>query len=360
MTNTILTQDLDYIKSSIKTTKFENSIILITGAAGFLGYYFVNFFTHFSEELKIKKIIALDNFLTGSKEWLVKLANENPDKLILEKFDVISGNIGNILNSEDADIIIHLASIASPTFYRKYPIETMDANILGLRKLLDYYKEKPIKSFLVFSSSEVYGDPDPNKVPLEEDYRGNVSTIGPRACYDEAKRFGETMSYLFAEKYNLPIRIVRPFNNYGPGMSLNDKRVPADFAKAVFENRDIEIFSDGTPMRTFCYISDAITGYLKVIAYNKFDIFNIGIDEPEISVKQLADIYASTGKKLFNYNGVIKLTEPQEKEYLTHNPNRRCPSINKAKFKLDFHPTILVNEGVERFLNFVKQNSGEL
>ena len=122
----------------------------------------------------------------------------------------------------------------------------MDANVIGLRKLLDYYKEKPIKSFLFFSSSEVYGDPDPNRIPLEEDYRGNVATIGPRACYDEAKRFGETMSYLFAEKYNLPIKIVRPFNNYGPGMNLNDKRVPADFAKAVFENRDIEIFSDGT------------------------------------------------------------------------------------------------------------------
>lgn len=360
MANKILTEDLNYIKSRIEIKKFENSIILITGAAGFLGYYFTNFFTHFSEELKIKKIIALDNFLTGSKEWLENLADKYPNKLILDNFDVINDNIGDILNSAKADIIIHLASIASPTFYRKYPIETMDANILGLRKLLDYYKERPIKSFLVFSSSEVYGDPDPNRVPLEEEYRGNVATTGPRACYDEAKRFGETMSYLFAEKYNLPIKIVRPFNNYGPGMNLNDKRVPADFAKAVFENRDIEIFSDGTPMRTFCYISDAITGYLKVITYDKFDIFNIGIDNPEISVKQLAEIYSSIGKKLFNYNGGIKLTESQEKEYLTHNPNRRCPSINKARIKLDFHPTILVEEGVERFLNFVKQNNGEL
>ena len=236
----------------------------------------------------------------------------------------------------------------------------MDANILGLRRLLDYYKEKSTRSFLFFSSSEVYGDPDPNKVPIEEDYRGNVSTVGPRACYDEAKRFGETMSYLFAEKYNLPIKIVRPFNNYGPGMNLNDKRVPADFAKAVYENRDIEIYSDGTPMRTFCYISDAITGYLKAIAFDKFDIFNIGIDKPEISVRELADIYVDAGKKIFNYTGSVKHTKPLDQQYLTHNPNRRCPSISKAESKLDFYPSILVEEGVERFLNFVKQNKGEL
>ena len=360
MNKNIIFEDLEYIKSKIDFTNFENSTILITGAAGFLGYYFVNFFSRFSKDLKIKKIIALDNFLTGSKVWLENLKKEFPEKLIVEKFDIISDEINNIANSDEANIIIHLASIASPTFYRKYPIETMDANILGLRKLLDYYKEKGISSFLFFSSSEVYGDPDPREIPLKEEYRGNVATVGPRACYDEAKRFGETMSYLFAERYNLPIKIVRPFNNYGPGMNLNDKRVPADFAKAVFENRDIEIYSDGTPMRTFCYISDAITGYLKAITFNKFDIFNVGIDRPEISVKELADIYVEAGRKIFNYAGSVRLTKPLDRQYLTHNPNRRCPSISKAKSKLDFHPSILVEEGVERFLNFVKYNNGEL
>ena len=124
-----------------------------------------------------------------------------------------------------------MASIASPMFYRKYPIETLDANIWGLRRLLDYYMEKEMKGFLFYSSSELYGDPAPEAVPTSEDYNGNVCATGPRACYDESKRFGETMCMLFAQQYGMPIGVVRPFNNYGPGMKINDKRVPADFAK---------------------------------------------------------------------------------------------------------------------------------
>ena len=125
------------------------------------------------------------------------------------------------------------------------------------------------------------GTPSPEFIPTPENYNGNVAAIGPRACYDEAKRFGETLCYLFAKTYNLPVTIVRPFNNYGPGMRLDDKRVPADFGGAVSENRNITLLSDGTPTRTFCYVSDAIIGYLKALLYAKFEFFNIGIDKPE-------------------------------------------------------------------------------
>ena len=146
-----------------------------------------------------------------------------------------------------------MASIASPSFYRKYPIETLDANIWGLRRLLDFYCEKNIRGLAFYSSSEIYGDPTPENIPTPETYRGNVDCQGPRACYDEAKRFGETMCYLFHQKYNMPITIIRPFNNYGPGVRLNDARVLADFANAVRQNKDIVMFSDGSPTRTFCY-----------------------------------------------------------------------------------------------------------
>ena len=149
---------------------------------------------------------------------------------------------------------------------------------------------------IFFSSSEIYGDPDAAHIPTKEDYRGYVNTIGPRACYDESKRFGETICYEYAKEYNLPITLVRPFNNYGPGMKLGDKRVPADFASAVMNNEDIVILSDGKPTRTFCYIADAITGYLKVLLHGSFDVFNIGIDKPEISILELANIYAQRGK----------------------------------------------------------------
>ncbi len=284
-------------------------------------------------------------------KWIQEI---HGNKIKIEKFDIIKDDISNIDNAKEATFIIHLASIASPTFYRKYPIETLDANIWGLRNLLEFYKEKQINGFLFFSSSEIYGDPIQSEIPTNEEYRGNVSCIGPRACYDESKRFGETMCYLFANKHNMPIGIARPFNNYGPGMSINDKRVPADFAKSIVENKDIEIFSDGTPKRTFCYISDAICGYLKILLYGKFDYFNIGIDKNEISINELALIYKKIGNEIFKYQGSIKLSKSIDKEYLIHNPNRRCPDITKAKTILNYNPTIDIEKGIYRFLSFLR------
>lgn len=362
MGNRILAEDMVYIFESLterEKDSLRDSKILVTGCAGFLGYYLMNFFAVYSRKLGIKKIIGLDNFLIRKSEWLMYL-QENMDVFKIYKFDVITDSVSGIEDANNADFIIHMASVASPAFYRKYPIETLDANIWGLRKLLDIYKEESVKGFLFFSSSEIYGDPLKEFVPTDEEYRGNVSPIGPRSCYDESKRFGETMCYLFSEKYNLPITIVRPFNNYGPGMSLDDKRVPSDFAKAVYENRDIEIYSDGSPTRTFCYVSDAIIGYLKALLYGKFDYFNIGIDKPEISIRELASIYIKKGQEIFNYTGISKFALSPEKEYLTHNPNRRCPSINKAKCLLNYNPSIYIEDGIERFLEFIRISKGIL
>lgn len=361
--NPILETDLEAIYNALSEQELQTlngSTLLLTGCGGFLGYYFMHFFSAYAKKLGIKKIIALENFLTGTKDWLENLVEDNPELIELHEFNVISDSISDIEMAGSADIIIHMASIASPSFYRVYPIETVDANITGLRRLLDYYSQKDIKGFLFFSSSEIYGDPFPEFIPTKENYRGNVATIGPRACYDEAKRFGETLCYLFAQKYNMPIGVARPFNNYGPGMNINDKRLPADFAKAVLENRDLEILSDGTPTRTFCYISDAITGYLKVLLHGKFDVFNIGIDKPEISVRQFAEIFNEQGKMHFGYAGKISFAKSSDEAYLTDNPNRRCPDITKAKEVLGYNPAILVSEGIGRYLQFLKINEGKL
>lgn len=368
MCNRILKEDLEYILNGLtekEKNRFQDSTILLTGCAGFLGYYLTHFFAQYSEKLGIKTIIGLDKFIFKRAKWLDCLIEEYPQKIFIHKFDVANDRIEAIQNVDSVNFVIHMASIASPTFYRKYPIETVDANIWGLRTLLDYYSKRKIENednsgFLFFSSSEVYGDPLPEFIPTDETYRGNVATIGPRACYDEAKRFGETLCYLYNEKHHFPITIVRPFNNFGPGMNLEDKRVPADFAKAVFENRDIEIFSDGTPTRTFCYVTDAIIGYLKALLYPNFDYFNIGIDRPEISIKNLAEIYVSTGKNMLGYSGRLRFLSPPDKEYLKHNPNRRCPNINKAKKILSYKPSITVEGGVARFLEFLKINKGVL
>lgn len=358
--NKIIVEDVDRMFNDLNKDQqvfFKNSTIMLTGAAGFLGYTFLHFFCLKAKELQVKKVIALDNFMLRTPAWIEKL-DKDFDFLELKKFDVISDKFEDVEGADDVNVIIHMASIASPTFYRKYPIETIDANITGLRKLLDFYREKDIRGLLFFSSSEIYGDPSPDAVPTDEDYRGLVSCTGPRACYDESKRFGETMCMLYAQKYNMPITVARPFNNYGPGMDINDLRVPADFAKSVLNKEDIVILSDGTPKRTFCYVADAVTGYLKVLASGKYNYFNIGIDKPEISITELAETYKRAIKELNGTEINVVKKVSTDKEYLTHNPQRRCPKIDKARSMLDYNPKIHVEEGVARFLKFlaIEQN----
>lgn len=337
--------------------KLSGSTVLLTGSAGFLGFYLVHFLYRFREELSLRKVLCLDNFMLGKPGWQTEISGD--PRFLVRKYDVIHDSLEDIPEAGEADLVVHMASIASPTFYRKHPIATIDANVWGLRRLFEFYKERKLKGFLFFSSSELYGDPPPEAVPTSEEYNGNVSATGPRACYDESKRFGETMCRLFAQEYGIPIGVVRPFNNYGPGMKLNDRRVPADFAQSVLEGRDIEILSSGAPMRTFCYIADAAAGYLKVLLHGTYDYFNIGMDRPEISIDRLADIYREAGEEILGYRGVVRHAVSEDRDYLTNNPQRRCPVIDKAQKILDYHPTIEVEEGVRRFLRFLKESPEE-
>jgi UDP-glucuronate decarboxylase len=355
----IKTEDLTYIYGGLSRAERERlsgSTLLVTGCAGFLGYYFLCFLEKYGKELDIRKVYALDNFILGKPKWITRLEEEPLFEVV--EFDVAKDKLEVLQGAQSADLIIHMASVASPTFYRQYPLETVDANIWGLRSLLDFYRERKIKGLLFFSSSEIYGDPDGENIPTDEEYRGFVSATGPRACYDESKRFGETLCMLYARKYGLPIGVARPFNNYGPGMRLTDKRVPADFARAAYENRDIVILSDGSPTRTFCYVSDAITGYLKILLHGKYDYFNIGFGEPEISIRRFAEICVSAASEVFGYTGKAIYGESDDKHYLTHNPERRSPIIDKAKRLLDYKPAIGVEEGVKRFFRFIKEDYG--
>ncbi len=355
MINQIVKEDLEQIHSSVAVDKLTDATVLVTGCAGFLGFYIMQYLVRYSNTLGIRQVIGLDNFLLDRPEWLMKLENEFPDLLDLREFDITRDKISAIKSAESATHVIHMASVASPLFYRQYPIETLDANIWGLRQLLDYYRESNnLRGFLFFSSSEIYGDPISSEIPTDEEYRGNVSCIGPRACYDEAKRFGETMCQLYAKTYDMPITVARPFNNYGPGMRLGDRRLPADFASCVMENRDIVILSDGLPTRTFCYISDAIIGYMKCLLHGKYDYFNIGIDHPEISVRDLAGIYKVVSDELLGIQVSVSFEQSNDSDYLTDNPNRRCPVIQKARSLLNYDPKILVDEGVHRYLSFLK------
>lgn len=263
---------------------------------------------------------------------------------------------------EDFEYIIHAASIASPTYYRKHPIETMDANVNGLRFLLEYSrqqkeKNRPIEGFLFFSTSEIYGNPSHENIPTPETYYGYVSCTGPRACYDESKRYGETLCINFARQYGLPIKIVRPFNNYGPGLKITDRRALPDFVRDILAGRDIVMLSDGTPTRTFCYVADAIVGYYRILVRGqKGEAYNIGVENPEISIADLAARVVDLAQNLFGYKGKVVRRLSADTDYLADNPSRRCPSIAKARNDLDYDPSISVEEGLRRSLIWYYDN----
>jgi nucleoside-diphosphate-sugar epimerase len=262
----------------------------------------------------------------------------------------------------DMNYLIHAASIASPIFYRRHPIETMDANVNGLRSLLEYCrsqirKEKPIEGFLFFSTSEVYGDPTPENIPTPETYRGNVSCTGPRACYDESKRYGEALCVNFSQQYGLPVKVARPFNNYGPGLKISDRRVLPDFCRDIFSGRDIVMHSDGLPTRTFCYVADAIVGYYKILVSGKAgESYNIGVESPEISMKALAELVTRLARERFGYKGQVIKRASTDANYLVDNPNRRCPVIAKARNDLGYNPQVSLEEGLLRTLIWYSDN----
>jgi len=356
----VVQNDLDYICESLRTEfgRMGGKRLLIVGGAGFLGYYLVQSVLHYNKTVGAAAPIDLtvyDNYIRGIPPWLAAL--EGTPKLTLVKHDIAQPLPANI---PDFQYVVHGGSIASPVFYRKYPIETMDSNVNGLRLLLDYAmkqrsKPQPIEGFLFFSSSEIYGDPTPDKIPTPEDYRGYVSCTGPRACYDESKRYGETLCVNFVQQHALPITVARPFNNYGPGLKITDHRVLPDFARDVFANRDIIMRSDGSPRRTFCYVADAVIGYYKVLTVGKpGEAYNIGVEKPEISMAELADKVAALGRELVGYTG--KVVKKVDADYLVDNPERRCPVIEKARKQLNYNPSVLVDEGLRRAMIWYSGN----
>ena len=344
-----LNKDIEYINKNFNSRNFfKKKNILITGAGGFIGFLLSEYLINSKKKLQFKKLFLTDI----NQKYLSKQVNK---KFVLKKkFNVITDDI-NKITSEKLDIIIHAASIASPTTYRKKPLETADANVIGLRKLLEYSKIKKIKKILYFSSSEIYGSPDKSNIPTQEIYNGNVSPIGPRACYDEAKRYCETLCYIFNKEFNVPISIVRPFNNYGPGMRLNDLRLPSDLAKNVLQRKNIILYSNGKATRSFCYISDAIIGYLKALIYPKFDIFNIGNQKNQTTINKFAISFAKQSNEILDFKPKVIFKKHSDKDYLTNNPDKRCPDMTKAKKILSFNPTINIEKGIKNYINFLKE-----
>jgi UDP-glucuronate decarboxylase len=363
----LITSDLEDLirKARPQFEELAGKRLWLTGGAGFLGYYLVLSIAHWNKSAAPGdriRLTVLDNYIRGVPTWLESMKG---DDIVLVKHDVthpIPASIG------DADYIIHAASIASPMYYRKFPLETIDANVNGLRYMLDYAAQRnkktpgSFKGMLFFSTSEIYGDPSPDAIPTPETYRGLVSCTGPRACYDESKRLGETICVIYAQTRDVPVSIARPFNNYGPGLKITDGRVLPDFARDALAGRDIVMLSDGSPTRTFCYITDALSGYLRVLVNGRRgEPYNIGIETPEISMRELAERVQKAAGELWGYEGRVIHQPSKEQAYLTDNPNRRCPIIEKARKEIGYAPEVDAETGIRRMLNWYYFNrEGEL
>jgi len=343
-TSGIIAEDIASLAEKMRShaEDFAGKTFLITGAGGFLGRYFVFLINYMNDNvLEDKaKAILLDNFITGYEQQVI-----SDEYLTFQRHNVIEP----FKTDAKIDYIIHAAGIASPVYYTRFPIETMDVGTIGTRHMLDLAKEKNVKGFLFTSSSEVYGDPDPAHVPTKEDYRGNVAVIGPRACYDESKRFGETMCSAYHQVFGVPVKMVRPFNVYGPGIRPDDYRVLPNFIEHALRKEPLPIHGHGENTRSFCYINDAVEMIFKLLFSEVTgEAFNVGNPTPEISVKELAQKVAET----MPHEVEIRNIDPPHAVYASSDPKRRCPDISKLQSAIDFEPSYSLEEGLRRTIEW--------
>ena len=345
--NIIMQEDVRAIAEELapKLAPLAGSTILIAGGSGFLCSYFLETMAYLNDHVLRSRcrVISADNLRSGVAERVAHLAGRPEFRFfthdISQPFDI----------DEPVHWIIHGAGIASPTFYRKYPLETVDVNVTGTRHILELAMRHRVQSVLYLSSSEIYGDPDPQFIPTPEDYRGNVSCTGPRACYDESKRMAETLCGIYRALRKLPVKIARPFNVYGPGQRLDDRRVVPDLISAAVRRQPLILYSDGRATRSFCYIRDAIRAmWLILMSDADGEAFNVGNDEREISVAELA-------RELSRVAGPPTLEvihrASDDPQYLTDNPQRRCPDLRKLRNRLLWAPTVSLTEGLRRTLH---------
>ncbi len=304
--------------------------VLITGAAGFLGSHLCDRF--------IKEgmhVIAMDNLITGDLKNIEHLTKHKDFEFILHdicKFIDVPGNI---------DYILHFASPASPIDYLKIPIQTLKVSSLGTHNVLGFAKVKKAR-VLVASTSEVYGDPHVH--PQPEEYWGHVNTVGPRGCYDEAKRFMEALTMAYHNTHNIETRIIRIFNTYGPRMRLNDGRVLPAFIGQALRGEDLTMFGDGSQTRSFCYVDDLVEGIYRLLMSDYHLPVNIGNPE-EISIKDF-------GEEILKLTGAKQklISKPLPKD----DPKQRQPDITLAKKLLGWEPKVKRAEGLKITFDYFK------
>ncbi|HHT9118805.1 MAG TPA: UDP-glucuronic acid decarboxylase family protein, partial [Candidatus Hypogeohydataceae bacterium YC38] len=304
---------------------------LVTGGAGFIGSHLCNYLLE-----KDHSVICLDNLLTGTKENITHLLNN-------DRFRFLQHNITEPINIEEKiDCVMHLASPASPADYLRLPIQTLKVGSLGTLIALGLAKRKGAQ-FLLASTSEVYGDPQEH--PQSETYWGHVNPVGPRGVYDEAKRFAEALTMAYHREHGIDTKIARIFNTYGPGMRLEDGRALPTFMIQALRGEDLTVFGDGKQTRSFCYISDMVEGLYKLLLSREHEPINLG-NPSEITLLQLA-------------SEIIELTSSKSKVVFkplpVDDPKQRRPDIAKAKKTLGWEPKVDRREGLLKTLEYFSQ-----
>lgn len=307
--------------------------ILVTGGAGFIGSHLVD-----NLLFKNNRVFCVDNFFTGSPSNVSHL-RDNSD-FILIPHDITENNLSI---NEKIDEIYNLACPAAPPYYQQDPVKTIKANTVGVVNMLELAKLHRAK-ILQASTSEVYGDPLEH--PQKETYRGNVNPIGPRACYDEGKRVAETLFFDYQRNYGLEIRVARIFNTYGPKMLINDGRVISNFIVQALRGEPLVVYGDGSHTRSFCYVSDTIDGLITLMdCLGWSGPVNLGNPRTEFSILDIAKlvIKLSDSKSNIVFQGI-----PED------DPVRRRPDITLAKSKLDWEPSISLEDGLTETIAYFR------
>ena len=341
--NKVLKEDLEaIIGENIPWEKLKGRTVLITGASGMIGIYMLQVLTLLNERYDYNiRVIAM---LRNAK----KLPKEVRER---EDVEIIVHDVTERLEvSGDVHYVIHAASLASPLIMQNQPVETIAANTLGTFNTLRLAKEKKAEGYLFISSREVYGQPNEGQEFFYEDTYGFVDQLNPRSCYSEGKKAAETMCVCYHDEYGLNVKLARLAHTYGPGMSIYDGRVQADFLKNVFHNEDIVLKSEGTAVRSYTYIGDAVAGLYRILLDSEDMVYNIGNEEGKVSIRELAeimvDIYPERGLKLvFDIpEGGTKGTAPYTLGILSSRKLR----------KIGWSPKYSVKEGFKRTLEYLE------
>jgi len=302
---------------------------LVTGGAGFLGSHLCEYFLKKGHE-----VICMDNLITGSKDNISSIKNKN--------FQFIEHNVSEFINLEgELDYIMHFASPASPIDYLELPIQTLKVGALGTHNVLGLAKAKSA-TFLLASTSEVYGDPLVH--PQPETYWGNVNPIGPRGVYDEAKRFAEAITMAYHRTHGINTKIVRIFNTYGPRMRVNDGRAIPNFLKQAIMGKDLTVYGDGSQTRSFCFVSDLVEGLYRLLMSEQNYPINIG-NPNEMTIKEMAGkIIQATNSK----SKIVQVPLPED------DPKIRQPDITLARKYLNWKPAVSLDQGLRSTLEYFK------